>query len=58
MTRTLSARFALGLLFALGIAATAGAQTPDSRWNDWVGCWTLVPVSDSPARNRLATARA
>jgi hypothetical protein len=42
MTRTLSARFALGLLFALGIAATAGAQTPDSRWNDWVGCWTLV----------------
>ena len=21
---------------------TAGAQTPDPRWNDWLGCWNLV----------------
>jgi hypothetical protein len=42
MTRTLSARLALGLLFALAAAGTASAQTPDLRWNDWVGCWTLV----------------
>jgi hypothetical protein len=34
----------LGLaLVLLAIAATtASAQTPDRRWNDWVGCWSLV----------------
>jgi len=42
MTRTFSTRLVLGLLFAAGAAAAAGAQTPDRRWNDWIGCWTLV----------------
>jgi hypothetical protein len=23
-------------------AVSAAAQTPDARWNDWLGCWSLV----------------
>jgi hypothetical protein len=38
MIRILSAAV---LITALS-AAAAAAQTPDRRWNDWVGCWSLV----------------
>jgi hypothetical protein len=42
MTRTLSTRLALGLLLSTLTTTAAGAQTPDRRWNDWVGCWNLA----------------
>ena len=32
----------IGLLVAGLTATAAAAQTPDQRWNDWVGCWDLV----------------
>jgi hypothetical protein len=38
MTRMLSA----AVLITAFSAASAAAQTPDRRWNDWVGCWSLV----------------
>jgi hypothetical protein len=38
MTRTLS----VAVLVTGLSAATASAQTPDARWNDWRGCWNLV----------------
>ena len=44
MTGALVPRISAGLALALvlTVATSAGAQTPDRRWNDWLGCWTLV----------------
>jgi len=41
MTRTMWTRSLL-LLLACVTPSAAAAQTPDLRWNDWIGCWTLV----------------
>jgi len=32
----------LALAFLVAAAAPSRAQTPDLRWNDWMGCWELV----------------
>ena len=44
MTGAFVTRISAGLAAAFVLAActTAGAQTPDPRWNDWLGCWNLV----------------
>jgi hypothetical protein len=34
--------FSIGVLIATLMASVAAAQTPDRRWNDWLGCWTLA----------------
>jgi hypothetical protein len=30
------------LAVVLAAPSSAGAQAPDRRWNDWVGCWNLI----------------
>ena len=42
MTRSPSLALALALAFLAATASTSPAQTPDVRWNDWMGCWQLV----------------
>ena len=40
MRRTFSLVLALALVAAAATAARA--QTPDPKWNDWIGCWDLI----------------
>ena len=67
MTRDLVRRIAAVLASTIVLAAstTAGAQAPDPRWNDWLGCWNLVadgnvarlPPAEDAAGGAAAPAR-
>jgi hypothetical protein len=42
MTRSPSLALAFALTVLAAAASPSLAQTPDVRWNDWMGCWQLV----------------
>ena len=43
MERMMKAMKAIPFAFALALATVpAHAQTPDSRWSPWLGCWELT----------------